>query len=424
MRPIFVVFIIAALPGPIAGCGAPGASKPAAHDAPAKVAKVAQEEKLNTIELTPEAAQRLGIVTAPVETRTISRVRTYGGEVALPPGASLVVSAPVNGTLSLPTSDQPPQVGALVTAKQPLYVLTPLVSPDRQVLTAAEQASLAQAKNAIATSRIDAQAQVEQSEIQVEAAQIAFDRAERLLRDAAGTVRAVDDARAQLNLAQKSLAAAKSRKRLLDELSLDSQAGKATPLVIEAPHAGLIRSQSAAAGEVVAAGAPLVEVVRFDPIWIRVPVYVGETSELAAERPAQFSLLGTDDHSPGTSASPVAAPPTATAPASTLDLYYETANPDAALRPGQRLNVRLQLRSKGEELVVPWSAVIHDIHGGTWVYVETAPHTFVRHRVSVKHVLRDDAGELAVLASGPKPGANIVTTAVIELFGTEFGFAK
>ena len=415
--------ILACALAPAIGC-TPSAKAPT-HESPAKVAQVAQEEKLNTIVLTPEAEIRLGILTAAAERRSIRRLRTYGGEIAVPPGASLVISAPVGGTLSLPSAATQPSVGALVAEKQPLFVLTPLISADREVLTAAERAALAQAKNAIATSRIDAQAQVKQAEVQVEAAQIAFDRAERLLKEAAGTVRAVDDARAQLSLAQKTLEAAQGRQRLLDDLTLEGEtSGKPTPLLIETPHAGLIRSQSVTVGEVVAAGAPLVEVWQFDPIWVRVPVYVGDTAELDLDRPANVSPLGADDRSPGLVAQPVAAPPTATALASTLDLYYALPNPEARLRPGQRMNVQLELRSAGEELVVPWSAVIHDIHGGTWVYEATAPHTYVRRRVDVRHVVRNDGGELAVLASGPQPGAKVVTTAVVELFGAEFGFAK
>lgn len=423
-HPLLLWGILASAVAPTIGC-TPSAATAPAHEPPAKVAQVAQEEKLNTIVLTPEAEKRLGILTAAVERRSIRRLRTYGGEIAVPPGASLVISAPVGGTLSLPGTAAPPSIGALVTERQPLFVLTPLVSADREVLTAAERAALAQAKNAIATSRIDAQAQVEQTEVQVEAAQIAFDRAERLLREAAGTVRAVDDARAQLALAQKTLAAAQNRRRLLDDLTLEGEtSGKPTPILIETPHAGMIRSQGATAGEVVAAGAPLVEVLQFDPIWVRVPVYVGDTAELALDRPANVSPLGTDDRSPGLVAAPVAAPPTATALASTLDLYYALPNAEARLRPGQRMNVQLERQSAGEELVAPWSAVMHDIHGGTWVYEMTAPHTYVRRRVEVRHVVRDDAGEVAVLASGPKPGANVVTTAVVELFGSEFGFAK
>jgi multidrug efflux pump subunit AcrA (membrane-fusion protein) len=408
----------------IVGCAPPAVQAPA-HEPPAKVAHVAQEEKLNTIVLSPEAEKRLGIETATVERRSIRLLRTYGGEIVVPPGASLVISAPVGGKLSRPSDEAPPTVGALVAERQPLFVLTPLVSADREVLTAAERAALAQAKNAIATSRIDAQAQVQQAEVQVEAAQIAFDRAERLLREAAGTVRAVDDARAALSLAQKSLEAAKNRQRLLDELTLEGEtSGKPTPILIEMPHAGMIRSQSVTAGEVVAAGAPLVEVLQFDPIWVRVPVYVGDVAELALDRSATVSPLGTADRSPGLVATPIAAPPTATALASTIDLYYALPNPDAQHRPGQRMNVHVERKSLGEELVAPWSAVMHDIQGGTWVYEATAPHTYVRRRVEVRQVVRDAQGELAVLAQGPKPGTKVVTTAVVELFGTEFGFAK
>jgi len=406
------------------GCTPPAANAPA-REPPAKVAQIVQEEKLNTKVLTLEAEHRLGILTSPVERRSIRRLRTYGGEIAVPPGASLVISAPVGGTLSLPSAEAPLGVGLLVSQKQPLFVLTPLVSADREVLTAAERAALAQAKNAIATSRIDAQAQVQQTEVQVEAAKLAFDRAERLHREAAGTVRAVDDARAKLSLAQKSLEAAQSRQRLLVDLTLEGEAsGKPTPILIETSHAGIIRSKSVTAGEVVAAGAPLVEVLKFDPIWVRVPFYVGDTAELALDRPANVSPLGADDRSPGLVAAPVAAPPTATALASTLDLYYTLPNPEARLRPGQRMNVQLERKSAGEELVVPWSAVMHDIHGGTWVYEATAPHTYVRRRVDVRHAIRDGEGELAVLAGGPQPGVDVVTTAVVELFGTEFGFAK
>ena len=41
---------------------------------------------------------------------------------------------------------------------------------------------------------------------------------------------------------------------------------------------------------------------------------------------------------------------------------------------------------------MPWSAVIHDIHGGTWVYRADAPQTFVRQRVHVRFVSGDAGG--------------------------------
>ena len=54
-----------------------------------------------------------------------------------------------------------------------------------------------------------------------------------------------------------------------------------------------------------------------------------------------------------------------------IDLFYELDNSDGAFRAGQRVQVSVGLRESGEHLVVPWSAVLQDIHGGSWVYVQT-----------------------------------------------------
>jgi len=409
----------------LVGCQKP--PEKAAPVAAAKVVATVPEGKLNTLELTAEAEKRLGIVVAPVTEKKVGRLRTYSGEVVLPPGASLVVSAPVSGKLQVPGSASVPLVGAVVAAKQPIFVLTPLLSPERDVMTPAERIALAQAKNAIATSRIDAAGQVQQAQVQVEAAKISLDRAERLYRESAGTARAVDDAKAQHGIATKGLEAAQSRLKLLDEINLESGAGggQQTPLVLEAPQAGLLRTQTAVAGEVVAAGAPLFEVMRFDPAWVRVPVYAGETKDLDQQEPAQVAPLNADSRDTALAAKPIAAPPTATPLAATVDLYYELPNPEAKLRPGERVTVRVKLAgSEAAERVVPWAAVVHDIYGGTWVYEQTAERTYVRRRVQVRYVVAEPDGQLAVLASGPAAGAKIVTTAVIDLFAVEVGYAK
>jgi len=83
----------------LVGCQRAASSSAAKATAapPAKVANIAKEDQLNTIELTPKAAERLGITTFAVEMRSVRRTRTYGGEVILPTGASIVVSAPLSG---------------------------------------------------------------------------------------------------------------------------------------------------------------------------------------------------------------------------------------------------------------------------------------------------------------------------------------
>ena len=404
------------------GCGPP-ADAGKEKELPAKVAKIANEAELNTITLTQDAVKHLALAVAVVEFKSMPRVSTYGGEIMLPAGASLIVSAPFTGTLDAPLKDQAtPAPGDLVTAKQPIFKLQPLVTPEREALTPAERVRYAEARNAIATAKIDATAQIEQGLVQQEAARIALERAERLFSDGAGTARAVDDAKAQTQLAEKALEAAQSRKTLLDELKLEGDAAtnQLPPILIESPHAGMIRTLHVAPGETVAAAAPLFEVMKFDPIWVRVPVYAGDAAELQAAGSATVRSLADKTTSPGVVAKKATAPPSAVALSTTVDLYFELPNPSGTYRPGERIIAELPRKGETKSLVVPWSAIMHDIHGGTWVYEQTAERTYVRRRVQVQYV----SGASAVLKEGPKPGTKVVTAGVVELFGTEFGFAK
>lgn len=395
------------------------ASSAAKSTPPATVAQIAHEDQLNTIKLSPDAEQRLGITTAPVEIRPVERLRSYGGEIVLPTGAAIIVSAPVGGTLQAAGKTVPP-VGAKLAAKQPVLLLLPMLSPERSVLTPAERIRFAEAKNTVAQSQIDAAGQVQQAQVQVDAAKIALERAERLLREQAGTARAVDDAQAQMSLALKTLEAVESRKKLVDNLKLDEDPGTLSPLVIESPREGILRTEHVAVGEVVAAGAPLFEIMDCDPVWVRVSVYAGEVEDLALDLPAIVSGIADRQSSAQRKANPIAAPPTAVPLASAVDLYYELPNADAKLKPGERVTAKLVVRGEQESPTIPWSAVVQDVQGGEWVYEQVAPQTFVRRRVQVRYVVDGTA----VLANGPPAGKLIVTAAVIELFGTEFGFAK
>ena len=85
--------------------------------------------------------------------------------------------------------------------------------------------------------------------------------------------------------------------------------------------------------------------------------------------------------------------------------------------PGQKLAVMVPLRGRAESLVVPFKAVLYDVHGGAWVYKQLDERVYARQRVSVEYV----DGDNAVLVAGPEPGSKVVTDGAAELFGTEFG---
>ncbi len=388
--------------------------------APSKATHPVSETSLNTIELTEDAVRRLGLETQPITMRKMPRMRSYGADLMLPTGASILVTAPLAGTLQLQPAEEFPQIGQRVTQGQTLLHLLPMLSPEREVLTPAERIRFAEARNAVAQSQNDAEAQVQQSQVQVDAARIALERAERLLKDKSGTVRTVDEAEAQLKLAESALEAAKTRKQIVDSIKLDAEAGTLQPLTIPSPLDGMVRAIQAQPGQMLAPGTPLFEVMNDETLWVRVPVYVGDMEELDLAVNARLTLLDGRRTDHDLEVAPVSAPPTAMALASTIDVYYELPNSGSTFRPGHRVGVQIMLKGESESMAIPWSAVYHDIYGSQWVYEKTDECKFVRRRVEVSSV---DNG-WAAIARGPEAGTQIVTAAVAELAGTEFGFAK
>ena len=180
----------------------------------------------------------------------------------------------------------------------------------------------------------------------------------------------------------------------------------------------------ASAGQTVAAGAPLFDLVRLDTVWVRVPLYAGESDDIDRARAGAHRAASALRHGGrGTiGAGPVTAPPSADPSTAAVDLYFAVANPSAALasRPARR-RARSRSRSDAHSLVVPRAALLHDAYGGTWVYEARDAHVFVRRRVAVV----DLVGRLRRARSqGPPPGTRVVTAGAAELFGTEFGAGK
>jgi streptogramin lyase len=66
--------------------------------------------------------------------------------------------------------------------------------------------------------------------------------------------------------------------------------------------------------------------------------------------------------------------------------------------------------------VVPYSSLIYDPQGNTWVYTSPQPASFVRHKVEVDQI----KGDVVVLKDGPPAGTLVASQAVAELYGAEF----
>src|SRR5262245_59249282 len=139
------------------------AKPPAAKPAPAAtVSKPVQESDLTTVTLTPEAEKRLGVRTGTVERKPVPRTRTLPGDVVIPVGKAMTISAPLGGALKAPAGDAP-RAGQRVKAGQPIFLLAPILTPESRATLAA--------------SRVDAEGQVKNAQTTVDAAKVALDRA-------------------------------------------------------------------------------------------------------------------------------------------------------------------------------------------------------------------------------------------------------
>lgn len=66
---------------------------------------------------------------------------------------------------------------------------------------------------------------------------------------------------------------------------------------------------------------------------------------------------------------------------------------------------------------VPYSALIYDVNGITWIFEEVEPRSFLRKRVDVQIV----NGETVIMTNGPPVGSRIVIVGAAVLYGTELG---
>ena len=119
-------------------------------------------------------------------------------------------------------------------------------------------------------------------------------------------------------------------------------------------------------------------------------------------------------------AKPLDGPRTADPLNTSVDIFYELSNSDGQFRLGQKVSVTLPFKQDQKSLVIPFSAIVYDIQGGTWVYENPSPLVYIRRRVELSNV----ENGIAILKRGPVVGTSIVIEGVAELFGTEFGTSK
>ena len=98
------------------------------------------------------------------------------------------------------------------------------------------------------------------------------------------------------------------------------------------------------------------------------------------------------------------------------ELKQVTLTAEGAERTGLRT---APVRRSGNHRVVPYSALIYDGEGKTFVYTAPKPRSFLRAAVVVDRI----EGDRVLLADGPAAGSRVVTIGATEVYGTELDVA-
>lgn len=87
-------------------------------------------------------------------------------------------------------------------------------------------------------------------------------------------------------------------------------------------------------------------------------------------------------------------------------------------RAAERLDIQTaEVTRNGNQVIVPYSAIIYDTEGNTWVYTSPEELVYVREAVTVERI----EGENVIVSEGPDEGTKVVTVGGAMLYGTEFG---
>jgi HlyD family secretion protein len=222
-------------------------------------------------------------------------------------------------------------------------------------------------------------------------------------------------ARAQLDAADSALGVADARYQdALEEVrnrqgmllqrrsELDSARQALADTAIAAPIEGAVSARPASVGEYLAAGAPIITIVRLHPLRLRLAVPERDAAGVRAGQPVVVTVEGV----PGEHAGRVARiSPAFTEQNRTLLVEAEVPNPAAILRPGAFAKGDIVIAGDVRVVTVPASAVV------TFAGVEKVLVVDKQRAVEVRVQTGRARGDRVEIASGLAAGTKVIVPA-------------
>src|SRR5262249_9629455 len=158
------------------------------------------------------------------------------GEIIVPVGQTVVVSAPLMGMLKAPAGGVP-QPGKLVKKGQPVFELLPQLTPEAQ--------------NTMLTQKVNAEGSLKTAQAQLHQAKMFFTRQTGALKTGTISKKEFEQAQRDLKVAEQTHEAAKGLRDSLDEVIASFDKGTAKALAIDCPEEGLLLKLNAVPGQLV-----------------------------------------------------------------------------------------------------------------------------------------------------------------------------
>jgi membrane fusion protein, heavy metal efflux system len=328
----------------------------------------------DTVTVGQDAQFALGLRTALADTQAVFESVRLAGELAAGPGGEAVVSSPQEGRL---VSARLPSVGTNVRAGQVMGTV-------EGTLGAPEVADLR-------TARAEAEAELAQARADV-----------TRLRALARVV-----PRKEIEAAEIRLEGARGK---LAALGPALDAGNRYP--VRAPISGVVAEVTAAEGQFVEAGMPLVRLVSLGRLQVRARV---PEADLGRVRGGGRRAVVTTPAYPDAefSATLLSFGAIVDPESRTVDAVFALDNPGGQLKLGQTVAVDLALSAAAPAVTVPAAAVVRDESGAPLLFVHPTAEQFVRRRVT----LGAEVGGRVVVTSGITAGERVVVEGAYGLRG-------
>jgi len=292
-------------------------------------------------------------------------------------------------------------------------VLARLVPTDFELRVRQAEASLDQARSRLGlapdadegTVELEQTALVKQAAAVLNEASVTRQRVAHLYEQQLLSRSDLDKAEADYQVAegryQESLEEIRNRQALLAQrrTELDLARQQRQDAVLTAPYAGAVRERLAAPGQFVAAGQPIVTLVRVHPLRLKLAVPEREAAGVAVGQQVRLSVEGDQEIHTGRVAR---LSPSIAEGSRTLMLEAEIPNPDGQLRPGAFASAEIVTESDQPVVFVPLSAIVTFAGMEKVIVVEDGRTIEKRVRTGRRN------GEHVELLEGVKEGENVV----------------